>query len=48
MGIVAVYGLLFGIGKLIYGEYLFALVLIAVAAFLGVKLVRSKTVGGRL
>ncbi len=48
MGVVAVYGLLFGIGKFIYGEYLFGFILVAVAIALTAKLVFSKTIGGRL
>lgn len=37
-GIVSVYGFLFGIGQVIYGNYLIALVILAVAGGLGVKI----------
>jgi len=46
MGIVSVYGFLFGIGKLIYGDYLFGLILLLVAIGLAVKLITAKNVGG--
>lgn len=46
MGIVSVYGFLFGIGKLIYGEYGMAAILLVVAIGLAIKLVKSKNVGG--
>lgn len=42
MGIIGVYGFLFGIGKLIYGETLWGIVLLAVGVGLGLKLVLSK------
>ena len=48
MGIVAVYGFLFGIGKLIYGELVLGLVLLVVGAALGLKLVLSKAIGGKV
>ncbi len=48
MGIIAVYGFLFGIGKLIYGEYLMASFLLALGVGLGAKLVASKSIGGKL
>ena len=46
MGIVSVYGFLFGIGKLIYGEYGIGLILLVIAIGLAVKLITSKNVGG--
>jgi Na+/proline symporter len=46
MGIVSVYGFLFGIGKLIYGEYGMGLILLVVAIGLAVKLITAKNVGG--
>ncbi len=46
MGIVSVYGFLFGIGKLIYGEFGIGLLLLLVAIGLAVKLITSKNVGG--
>ena len=38
MGIVAVYGFLFGIGQVVYGHYVLALILLATAGALGVKI----------
>ncbi len=46
MGIVSVYGFLFGIGKLIYGDYVVAAIILVVAIGLAVGLVKSKSVSG--
>jgi hypothetical protein len=46
MGIVSVYGFLFGIGKLIYGEYGMGIILLVIAIGLALKLITSKNVGG--
>jgi solute:Na+ symporter, SSS family len=41
MGIVSVYGFLFGIGQLIYSNYLTGIILLVVAISLGVKILKS-------
>jgi len=46
-GIICIYGFLFGIGKLVYGEYLFGIILLVVAIGIAVKLVTSKSLVGR-
>ena len=46
-GIISIYGFLFGIGKLVYGEYLFGVVLLVVAIGIAMKLVTSKSLLGR-
>jgi ABC-type multidrug transport system fused ATPase/permease subunit len=43
MGIVAVYGFLFGIGQLIYSNLLTGIVLIIVASGLGYKILKTQT-----
>ena len=48
MGIIAVYGFLFGIGKLIYGELAIGIALLVVGTALGLKLVLSKSIGGKI
>ncbi len=48
LGILSVYGFLFGIGKLIYGDILIGIVLLVVGIAIGLKLVTSKSVGGRI
>jgi len=47
LGIISIYGFLFGIGKLIYGELVFGLILLVVAIGIAIKLVTSKTLLGR-
>ncbi len=46
-GIFSVYGFLFGIGKLVYSEYLMGIVLLVVASVIALKLVRSREIGGK-
>lgn len=46
-GIICIYGFLFGIGKLVYGEYLFGVILLVVAIGIAMKLVTSKSLLGR-
>ena len=46
-GIICIYGFLFGIGKLVYGEYLFGVILLVVAVGIAMKLVTSKSLLGR-
>ncbi len=46
MGIVSVYGFLFGIGKLVYGEIGMGVLLLVIAIGLAIKLVTSRNVGG--
>ena len=43
IGIFSVYGFLFGIGKLIYGDFLTGIVLLIVATILGIRLVKTQT-----
>ena len=43
MGTFAVYGFLFGIGKIVYGSTLVGIVLLVVAAGLGFKIISSQT-----
>ena len=46
-GIICIYGFLFGIGKLVYGDYLFGVILLVVAIGIAMKLVTSKSLLGR-
>ena len=46
-GIICIYGFLFGIGKLVYSEYLFGIILLVVAIGIAVKLVTSRSLVGR-
>ena len=43
LGIICIYGFLFGIGKLVYGDYLFGVILLIVAIGIAMKLVTSKS-----
>ncbi len=43
LGIICIYGFLFGIGKLVYGDYLFGVILLVVAIGIAMKLVTSKS-----
>ena len=47
LGIICIYGFLFGIGKLVYGDYLFGVILLVVAIGIAMKLVTSKSLLGR-
>jgi len=47
LGIISIYGFLFGIGKLVYGELVFGLILLVVAIGIAIKLVTSKSLLGR-
>ena len=46
-GIICIYGFPFGIGKLVYGDYLFGVILLVVAIGIAMKLVTSKSLLGR-
>jgi Na+/proline symporter len=43
IGIFSVYGFLFGIGKMIYGNYLIGISLLVIAIVLGLRLIKSQT-----